>query len=94
MLIDYILVGRKNARSREMLRGLTGLSDRQVRKEIEGLRESGVFICTDEDGRGYYISDDSRDLLRQYQKDKARIRAISKRTKHLRHYLKERGFEV
>ena len=94
MIENYLLRGRQNARSREMLVALTGLSDRNVRQAIEDARENGVFICTDDDGRGYYLSDDVADLKRQYMKDTARIAAISKRRKHIRKYLKERGEEV
>ena len=94
MVEIYLLRGRQNARSRQTLCMLTGLSDRKLRKEIEDLREQGVLVCTCEDGFGYYISEDTADLLVQYRKDMARIKAISKRTKHIRHKLKERGVDV
>lgn len=94
MVEKYLLRGRKNARTRQTLSILTGLSDRQVRQEIEDLREKGKFVITDEDGTGYYISEDIEDVRRQYRKDMARISAISKRTKHLRNYLKQRGEQV
>lgn len=94
MVEEYILRGRQNARSRQMLCTLTGMSDRAVRREIEDLRGQGEFIITDEDGTGYYISEDISDVRRQYQKDMARICAISKRTKHLRDFLKAKGEEV
>lgn len=91
MVEEYILRGRQNARTRQTLCTLTGLSDRAVRREIEDLRERGEFIITDEDGKGYYISEDYEDVKRQYLRDTARIKAISKRTKHLREFLKDRG---
>ena len=91
MLEDILLRGRNNARSREWLCSMTGLSDRRLRAEIEELRNKGVFVITDEDGKGYYISDDVEDVRRQYARDMARIKAISKRTKHLREFLKNRG---
>lgn len=91
MVEEYILRGRQNARTRKMLCTLTGMSDRAVRQEIEDLREQGKFIITDEDGKGYYISEDVSDVRRQYLKDMARIKAISKRTKHLKRLLDDRG---
>ena len=94
MIENYLLRGKTNARSRKMLCALTGERDRKVRQMIEDARDRGVFICTDEDGNGYYISDDVADLKRQYRKDMARICAISKRTKHIRKYLKEKGEAV
>ena len=91
MVETYLLRGKKNARSREMLCALTGLTDRVVRQEIEELRSEGIFICTDEDGNGYYISEDPMDVKRQYLKDLSRVCAISKRMKHERKFLKARG---
>lgn len=91
---DYFKEGVENAVSRKSLCQMTGLSDRQVRQEIEDARVRGVFILNDEDGFGYYISDDVADVRRQYLRDMARIKAISKRTKHLRKYLKEKGENV
>lgn len=94
MIENYLLRGKQNARTRRDLCILTGMSDRDVRQKIEELRASGVFVCTDEDGNGYYISEDTQDLLRQYKKNMARIRAISKRTKPIRDYLKSKGVTV
>lgn len=94
MVEAFLLRGRQNARSRRTLCMLTGLSDRKVRHEIEKLREQGVLVCVLEGGFGYYISEETSDLLSQYKQDMARIKAISKRTKHFRRILKERGVEV
>lgn len=91
MVEKYILRGRINARTRQQLCFLTGMSDRAVRQEIEDLRERGEFIITDEDGRGYYISEEIADVKRQYLRDMARISAISKRTKHLKRLLEDMG---
>lgn len=91
MIENYLLRGKANARSRQTLCALTGLTDRQVRQAIEDARNEGIFICTDEDGKGYYLSEDIADLRRQYNKDTARIGAIAKRRKHIRTYLKSKG---
>ena len=91
MIENYLLRGKANARRRTTLCALTGLSDRKVRQEIEDARNRGIFICTAEDGNGYFLSDDIADLRLQYNKDTARIAAISKRRKHIRDFLKEKG---
>lgn len=91
---NYFQKGPENALSRKTLCELTGLDDRTVRMAIAEARERGIFILTDEDGFGYYISEDVADVKRQYMRDMARIKAISKRTKHLRRFLKEKGEAV
>ena len=72
----------------------TGLSDRVIRKQIEKLREEGWFIVNAEDGLGYYLAEETMDILRQYKSDKAKALSILKRLKHMRRYLKERGEAV
>lgn len=94
MIELFILNGKENARSRQTLCMLTGLNDRQVRQAIEDLRNQGVFVVNDEDGNGYYITEDLEVLRRQYKKDTSRAMSILKRRKHIRKYLKERGVEV
>lgn len=91
MVSELILWGKENAISRQELCSLTGLSDRAVRREIEDARNEGEFIITDEDGKGYYKSEDLADVKRQLAQDMARVKAISRRTKHLRRFLKDRG---
>lgn len=86
--------GRANAVTRSYLRTMTGMSDREVRKEIEKLRNDGMLICNNSDGYGYYISNDLEELKKQYKSDTARALSILKRRKYLRNYLKERGVEV
>ena len=34
---------------------LPGMTDRQVRREIEDARHAGAIIANDQDGRGYYV---------------------------------------
>ena len=52
-IIDYIPIGRENAISRRMLCNITGLPDRQMRKEIERTRQQ-YAILNSQDGSGYY----------------------------------------
>jgi len=83
-IVNEIPRERRNAVSREELARRTGMSDRQVRREIERARANGALICNDQDGRGYWISDDRAELLAQYRQDTARALNILKRRKPLR----------
>ena len=94
MVEEYLKRGKENARSRQWLRSMTGMPDREVRREIEDMRNRGIFVCNDGDGQGYYISEDAVDLRRQYNKDMAMIAAISKRATLIRKFLKSKGVEV
>ena len=62
------------------------MSDRKVRKEIERLRLSGVFIANNQDGNGYRLIDESDiDSLReQYRQMRKRALNILKQTTPLR----------
>ena len=93
-VLDFIGVGRDNAVPREYLMEATGLSDREVRKEIEKARKNGYIIINRQDGKGYYISDNTDDLLQQYKQNKRRAMSILVQQKYLRKKLKELGVEV
>lgn len=56
---DFIPRGKENAISREMLRTLTGCSDREIRKMIREARlnHEGSFILSSSDVSGYWLSD-------------------------------------
>lgn len=56
---DFIPRGKENAISREMLRTLTGCSDREVRKMIREARlnHEGSFILSSSDVSGYWLSE-------------------------------------
>lgn len=86
--------GRENAISREALALAMGLTDRKTRKAIETARSDGLIILNDQDGRGYYQSDDTAEMLRQYRQDTARAMSVLKRRKPLRDKLKAAGVEV
>ena len=90
----FICEGKENARTRDTLCMLTGMTDRQVRRAIEDARNEGHFIVNDEDGNGYYMTNDVNVLTLQYRKDTSRAMAILKRRKHIRKYLKESGVQV
>ena len=71
---------------RKVLSVECSMSDRKVRKEIERLRLSGVFIANNQDGNGYRLIDESDiDSLReQYRQMRKRALNILKQTTPLR----------
>ena len=88
-ILRYLGIGSDNAKTREQLCRLTGMSDRAVRSEIEKLRNDGVIIINRQDGKGYYISEDPVEMERQYKQNYARAMSILKQQKHLRRKMKE-----
>ena len=71
---------------RKVLSVECGMSDRRVRKEIEMLRMSGVFIANYQDGNGYRLIDpnDIDALSEQYRQMRKRALNILKQTTPLR----------
>lgn len=93
-VLSLIPTGRENSVTKGYLMTMTGLPDRRLRQCIEDLRNEGNFIINDSNGFGYYISDDLKDLERQYKNDTARALSILKRRKHIRAYLVANGIKV
>jgi biotin operon repressor len=94
MLEAAIPHGRRNAITREALAAKLGMSDRQMRKAIEDARYAGLVILNDQNGRGYWISDDVLEMRRQYAQDTSRAMSILKRRKPLRDALKAAGQHI
>lgn len=90
----YIPFGRENAVTRAQLCTLTGLPDRKVRKEIEQARRSGFIIINQQDGKGYYQTDDLDEIERQYRQQRCRALSVLSQQKHLRRRLKAAGRQV
>lgn len=91
---DFLGYGIENAKTREELCRITGLSDRMLRRLIEEARERGALIVAGDGGEGYYITDDLTDIARQYRVDKSRALAVLKRLKTMRRMLNDAGKEV
>lgn len=53
-LWNIIPYGKKNAMTRSHLTVLMSISDRKVRTMIHDLREAGMVICSDTQGKGYW----------------------------------------
>ncbi len=88
-ITDYIGVGKDNAVTRQQLCAVTGLPDRTVRKLIAQARTEGEVICNAQDGRGYYITDDVKELQHQYLANHSRAMSILQQQKHLRKRIDE-----
>lgn len=89
---ECISVGRENAVTRMTLSEMTGLPDRTVRRLIAEARDEGVLILNA--GDGYYISNDLREIERQYRMDRSRALSVLKRLKTMRRILKDAGVDV
>jgi len=85
-----ILSKSKKPISRDSLAARIGVSDRELRKQIQALREQGHPICSDSHGSGgYHLARSDADLdsfLRQYESHATHIltasRAIRRRLSH------------
>ena len=88
-ILDYIGFGKANAVTRDQLCAWTGLSDRAIRKLIEIARNQGAVIINNQDGEGYYQSDDLQDLLAQYRTNHSRAMSILRQQKYLKRKIAE-----
>jgi len=88
---DYIPHGRENAVTRLQLRQATGLNDRWVRKHIQTARQRGVIIANEQNGAGYYQTDDIEEIAAQFRQNRSRAMTILTQQKHLRRRLKAAG---
>lgn len=78
MLDEYIRYGQKNAIKTSTLQAITGLSSRDVRREVEKLRQTDVILNL-QDGKGYFKpTEDEMHLVEQYiRQEEARMQAIA-----------------
>ena len=86
---NYIPEGKENAVSRAELARLTGLPDRENRKEIERIRpillaDSGVWIMAKSGARGYWLTDSLAEMRQFLNEADSRIVAIMQGTAALR----------
>lgn len=93
-ITTYIPEGKENAVTREQLCSLTGLSDRSVRQLIENARMEGVLIINAQDGKGYFRSNDVKDIRRQLNANNKRAMSILRQQKFLRRRLSELDGQV
>ena len=86
--------GRENAIKREDLARVLQVNDRQARHYIGIARLNGVIVINDQNGDGYFQTDDVKDLVQQYKQDTNRAMTILQRRKAIRDRLKTAGVEV
>lgn len=68
--------GKEKAVSSAYLQNRFSISSRSVRKLVNGLRNDGNPICSDENG--YYYATDQKELLYSIYQMSSRIKAIAK----------------
>ena len=73
---DFLLTGAENAVPRRHLRQLTGLSDRDLRRQIQEERLGGSPILSSTTTGGYYLPADNAELEHFVQSMKSRSREI------------------
>ena len=78
---EHIPVGRENAISRDQLARLTGLSDREVRRQIAELRAEDtdddlVIASSSRRGRGYFLTDQPDEIKAFIAEMLKRIRMV------------------
>ena len=52
--VDMIGLGKENTVTREQLCEMTGLSDSQMRLQLQAMKERGVIICSSCNRKGYF----------------------------------------
>lgn len=93
-VISSLPIGKEKAISREELAWRLQIPDRSTRRIIEELRDQGIMICNDQDGKGYYIAQTTAEVERQYRRDLARAKNIMKRLRASRMLLQAAGRET
>lgn len=65
MIYELLLAGKENAISSRDLAKITGLSRREVSRQIESERRQGLPICAtcDQPAPGYYIPADRQEMM-------------------------------
>lgn len=86
--------GKEKAVTREYLSEALGLGDRAIRRAISKARADGVIIINEQNGNGYYRSDDIDDIEKAYRQEKRRALSTMVGLKRMRRILKEAGRPV
>ena len=93
-ILGMIPESKDNPITRWELAAVTGLDDRTIRREIKSLREStDIAILNSQDGRGYWISDDPKEIEAWLNQERHRMREIGKSLKSAKKALKRIGYD-
>ncbi len=85
--------GKEYATTGQQIADVTGLSVREVRAVIEQLRREYIII-NDQDGTGYYLSNQPQEAQRYYHQEYSRAISILRRLKPVREFLKANGVDM
>ncbi|MDL2220603.1 hypothetical protein LJC55_02945 [Eubacteriales bacterium OttesenSCG-928-N14] len=85
--------GKENAITGQSIADIVGISLRDVRLNIEHLRKTHIII-NDQDGEGYYLSDEPLLAQRYYWQEYSRAISILSRLKPVRAFLKANGVDM
>lgn len=92
-VVNHLKVGRENAIKHDDLMRVTHMSDRLLRRALEVARLDHCII-NNQDGRGYYLAETKEEAERYDKQEKARAKAIHRRRRGTRKFLKSFNDEV
>lgn len=93
-LIACLREGRKNAKTRDMLRRELDISDRRLRKLIETAQAHGARIGNLTDGNGYFLITDPKEGSAYYAQENSRAMRILRKIEPLGRWLALMGEEI
>lgn len=86
-LVALLKPGRKNAKSRRMLRQEMDVSDRMLRRTIELAAQYGYKIGNLSDGQGYFLIEDEAEAKAYYNQEFSRAMRIMRKIEPLFDFL-------
>lgn len=93
-LAEFIPVGRDKTVSRSDLAKRMNMSDRHMRAAVSLARREGLVIINDQNGRGYYRSEDIRDMQRQLNQTHNRALSLLAQEKYLKARIKAQEGQI
>lgn len=85
--------GKSSAITGQQIADSTGLVVREVRAVMEQLRREHIIV-NDQDGTGYYLSNEPQEAQRYYWQEYSRAISILRRLKPVREFLKANGVDM
>lgn len=94
-LLQYIPYGRENAISRAELARLTGLADREIRREVKRILQTGEPVLSSSKQGGYWRSDNPEEWAAFLRESENRTNTERRTTYKLRErYYAETGTKI
>ena len=91
MIFELLENGRK---TKMELINLTGLSEREITRQVEKERQAGEIILSDSGCAGYYLPENSEDVQMFVRSMSRRARRIMLSTRSARQYLKRHSDDI